>query len=203
MVTARVLVIGMVGCGLVGAVSRASEQAAQADKPSSAPAKAESNQPKVDAKAPLEVQETKWPNGNPQSRTEGKKDEDGEFVRHGIATVWYENGQKKSEQHFVDDVPHGPRLTWYIDGRKWTEGHYVDGLEDGTWRAWLADGTPQTEWTMQRGVWHGMYTEWHPNGKKRMEVEFVRGKRQGPMTTWDDQGVVALTSDFVDGIEQP
>jgi antitoxin component YwqK of YwqJK toxin-antitoxin module len=215
MVKARVLVIGMVGCGLIGAATRASEQAAQADKPSAthAKAKAEPEQPKVDAKADppssvgssdaLEVQETKWPNGNPQSRIEGKKDEDGEFVRHGVSTVWYENGQKKSEQHFVNDVPNGPRLTWYIDGRKWTEGQYVDGLEDGVWRAWLADGTPQTEWTMRRGVWHGMYTEWHPNGKKRMQVEFVQGKRQGPMTTWDDQGVVVLTTDFVDGVEQP
>ena len=201
--TARALVIGMVVCGLVSMATRASGQAAQSDKPSQTPAGAESSQPKVDANASVEVQETKWPNGNPKSRTEGKKDKDGEFVRHGIATVWYENGQKKSEQHFVDGVPHGPRLTWYIDGRKWTEGRYVDGLEDGTWRTWLADGTPQTEWTMQRGVWHGVYTEWHPNGKKRLEVEFVRGKRQGPMTTWDDQGVVVLTTDYVDGIEQP
>ena len=203
MVTARVLVIGFMGCSLFCVAIKASEQAAQADKPTATPPAGESNKPKADAKTPLEIQETKWPNGNPQSRIEGKKDEDGEFVRHGVSTVWYETGQKKSEQHFADDVPHGLRLTWYIDGRKWTEGQYVDGLEDGTWRTWLPDGTPQTEWTMQRGVWHGLYTEWHPNGKKRMEVEFVKGKRQGPMTLWDEQGVVVLTSDFVDGVEQP
>jgi len=208
---------------LLGATTSATSQTGPPDKPSATPPKAVSDKPKADAKADppgpslhgrlvqpsvgssdaVEVEETKWPNGNPQSRIEGKKDEDGEFIRHGVSTVWYENGQKKSEQHFVDDVPHGPRLTWYIDGRQWTEGHYVDGLEDGVWRAWMPDGTPQTEWTMQRGVWHGVYTEWHPNGKKRMEVEFVKGKRQGPMTMWDDQGVVMLTTDFVDGVEQP
>jgi len=203
MIAARALVIGMVGCGLVGVATRASDQAGQPDKPSATPAKTETNQPKVDTNARLELKESKWPNGNAQSRIEGKKDTDGEFVRHGVATVWYENGQKKSEQHFVDGEPHGPRLTWYIEGRKWTEGSFVNGLEDGVWRAWLADGTPQTEWTMQRGVWHGIYTEWHPNGKKKMEVEFVQGKRQGPMTMWDDQGVVVLTTDYVDGVEQP
>ena len=197
------LFIGIVSCGLVGAVSAARGQTAPSDKPTSAPPTVEPEEPKTETKAAVEVRETKWPNGNPQSRIEGKKDADGEFVRHGVSTVWYENGQKKSEQHFVDDVPHGPRLTWYIDGRKWTEGQYVDGLEDGTWRTWMSDGTPQSEWTMQRGVWHGMYMEWHPNGKKRMEVEFVRGMRQGPMTNWDDQGVVVLTTDYVDGVEQP
>jgi antitoxin component YwqK of YwqJK toxin-antitoxin module len=201
MVVVRVLVIGSAGCGLVGLTARASEQAGPADKPTAKAAEAGSNQAKVEA--PVEVVETKWPNGNPQSRTEGKKDEDGEFIRHGTATVWYENGQKKSEQQFADGEPHGPRSTWYIEGRKWTEGSYANGLEDGTWRAWYPDGTPQNEWTMVRGVWHGVYSEWHPNGKKRMEVEFVKGKRQGPMTVSDDQGVVMLTTDYVDGIEQP
>ena len=199
----RVLVIWIAGCGLVGVATGASYQAAQSEKPSATPPKTDSDKPKAETKDTVEVQETKWPNGSPQSRIEGKKDEDGEFFRHGVSTVWYENGQKKSEQHFVDGVPHGPRLTWYIEGRKWTEGQYVDGLEDGIWRAWLADGTPQTKWTMQRGVWHGIYTEWQPNGKKRLEVEFVKGKRQGPLTMWDEQGVVVLTSDYVDGIEQP
>ena len=196
MITVRMLVIVTVGCGLFGMTTNALGQDAPSDKPPSATLpKAEPDQPKADAKAAVEVEETKWPNGNPQNRIDGKKDEDGEFIRHGVSKVWYETGQMKSEQHFVDDVPHGPRVTWYIEGRKWTEGYYADGLEDGTWRTWLADGTPQTEWTMQRGVWHGVYTEWQPNGKKRMEVEFVKGKRQGPMTMWDEQGVVMLTSD--------
>lgn len=203
MVSKPVFVIGILGCGLVGLGTKASGQTTPTDKPAAAPVEAGSKQEKVETKTPVEIQETKWPNGNPQSRIEGKRDEDGEFVRHGFATVWYENGQKKSEQQFVDDEPHGPRTTWYIEGRKWTEAHYVRGLEDGTWRAWFPDGTPQTEWTMERGVWHGVYAEWHPNGKKRMEVEFVKGKRQGPMTMWDDQGVVVLTTDYVDGIEQP
>jgi len=203
MVAARILVSSIVGCCWVGLAARASDQAGQPDKPSVKPVETGSKQEKVETKPSVEVKETKWPNGNPQSRVEGKKDEDGEFIRHGLANEWYENGQKKSEQQFVDDEPDGPRATWYIEGRKWTEGRYVNGLEDGTWRTWFQDGTPQTEWTMERGVWHGVYTEWHPNGMKRMEVEFVKGKRQGPMTMWDDQGVVMLTTDFVDGIEQP
>ena len=103
---------------LLGATTSASSQIGQPDKPSATPPKADSDKPKVETKAALEIQETKWPNGNPQNRIEGKKDEDSEFVRHGVSTVWYETGPKKSEQHFADDVPHGPRLTWYIDGRK-------------------------------------------------------------------------------------
>ncbi len=178
---------------------RVSAQSPPAEKP---PAAGEAKQPKVDAKA-AEVRETKWDNGTPKSRVEGRLGDDGEFIRHGVTTMWYENGAKRSEQHFADGEPHGPSVTWTVDGRKVSEGQYVNGLEDGTWRTWFPEGTQQTEWTMERGVWQGIYKEWHPNGKQRMQVEFVKGKRQGPMTVWDDQGVVSLKSDFVDGVEQP
>ena len=204
MFTARMAVSWIVGFCLVGcSTTGPSNEAGPSEGAANAVSNDGSQQVGIAPKDPVEVEESKWPNGNPKSRTEGYKDPDGNFVRHGVSTVWYENAQKKSEQHFVDGVPHGPRKTWYIEGRPWTDGRYVNGLEDGTWRTWFPDGTPQTEWTMQRGVWHGVYSEWHTNGKKRLEVEFVRGKRQGPLTTWDDQGVVVLTSDYVDGIEQP
>jgi antitoxin component YwqK of YwqJK toxin-antitoxin module len=204
MIRSRIFWAGVLGCGLAGCVRTGQpDKAAPSDNPSAERSPAGATPVKVDSDGPVEVQETKWPNGNLKTRTEGKKDADGNFIRHGTSTVWYENGQKKSEQRFTDGVPNGPRNTWYIEGRKWTEGEYVDGLEDGTWRAWYPDGTPQTEWTMARGVWHGLYTEWHTNGKKRIEVEFVQGKRQGPVTTWDEQGVVVFRSDYVDGVEQP
>lgn len=152
---------------------------------------------------PIIVEEQKFENGNLKSRFEGYRDADGNLVRHGLSAVWYENGDKRSEQRFLHGEPHGPRDTWRTGGRPWTHGEYAEGIENGIWRNYYNDGTPQTEWVMDKGAWNGKYTEYHPNGKRRFEVEFVKGKRQGPSRLFDEQGVVMQEGDFVDGIEQP
>ena len=152
---------------------------------------------------PIVVEEQKHENGNKKARFEGYKDSDGNLVRHGVSTVWYENGDKKSEQYFAHGIPNGSRQTWYAGGRPWTQGQYTNGIEDGKWSNYHNDGTLQTEWTMNKGAWHGIFTEYHPNGKKRLEVEFVKGKRQGPSHLYDEQGVTILETDYVDGVEQP
>lgn len=162
-----------------------------------------SNRPEDPPKGAIVVEETKHENANLKSRSEGYKDSDGNLIRHGVSTIWYENGDKKSEQQFSHGVPHGPRKTWYTGGRPWSQGAYDHGAEDGTWSDYAGDGTMQTEWHMKKGAWHGIYTQFHPNGKKRLEVEFVEGKRQGPSRMYDEQGVLALETDYVDGVEQP
>ncbi len=149
------------------------------------------------------VHEEKWPNDTPRLQTEGYWDEDGNFVRHGLTTAWYESGLVNSKVHWRHGVPHGDRTTWYFDGQIWAVGHYDDGLEDGTWTRWHQTGAKHSEWTMNRGAWNGVYTEWHENGKMRMQVEFINGLRQGPMNMWDEQGVLTQTADFVDNVEQP
>ena len=156
-----------------------------------------------EADPPTEVLEEHRPNGKFQSRSEGKRDAEGEFIRHGVTTHWYDNGQMKSEASWRQGVQHGPRRTWYDDGKPWTEANYTQGLEDGTWVAWHVNGAKHREWHMVRGRFHGLFTEWHANGKKRSEVEYVDGKRQGPMTVWDEDGAVIFRGDFVDGVEQP
>lgn len=152
---------------------------------------------------PPEIQEEHWDNGVVKRSSEGKLGPDGEFIRHGITTTFYESGQLKSKTYWADNKPHGPRTTWYLQGQIWSNGAYVNGREDGTWTRWHQTGEKHAEWHMRNGVWNGTYTEWHSNGLKRLEVEFVNGLRQGPQLLWDEQGVLMSKSDYVDGVEQP
>jgi len=46
---------------------------------------------------------------------------------HGLATEWYENGQKKAEGNYVDGKKHGLTTMWYENGQKQAEVNYVDG----------------------------------------------------------------------------
>jgi len=151
----------------------------------------------------IEVKENRWPSGALASRIEGYVDEDGKFIKHGIAAEWYENDQPKMEIHWKDGVQHGPRLTWHENGQIWGKGAYVNGIEDGTWSAWMPSGFKSVEWTMRMGAFHGMYTEWHTNGEKRREFEYINGQKQGPVTYWDDEGNVVSKGEYVNDVLQP
>ncbi len=151
----------------------------------------------------IEVYEEKWPEGGLKLQVEGWEDDEGNFIRHGRTTMYWENGRKKSEVHYVDGAPHGPRTAWYNSGQIWSSGEYVDGKEDGTWTVWFPDGRKAQELRFDHGKYHGLHTEWHPNGQKRTEVEYVDGKQQGTLTFWDEQGKIVRRVEFVNGVEQP
>lgn len=151
----------------------------------------------------IEVQETRWPGGNHETQTEGYKDKEGHFIRHGVRLAWYDSGQQWREIYFADGVKHGLRTVWYETGQMWSQGQYVHGREDGVWTIWWANGFKQREFHIILGKWHGTVTEWHQNGEKKIQFEYRDGRKQGPFTIWDEQGNVFRIGTYVDDVEQP
>lgn len=131
------------------------------------------------------------------------RDDNDNFVAHGLLTNYWDDGPKKSQVRYVNGVLHGPRTAWYRNGQIWSDGQHVDGREDGVWTVWFPDGRKAQEFHFDHGAWHGLYTEWHTSGKKKREIEYVWGIKQGPMTIWDEQGNVARQIDYVDDEPQP
>lgn len=159
--------------------------------------------PDAPAPGPIEVREEEYESGAVAQRVEGYVGADGELVPHGVTTIWYEDGVKKSELGYAHGTRHGARTTWYPTGQLWAQGAYVNGLEDGTWTAWWHNGFRQREWHMVHGMWDGPFIEWHGNGEKKQEFEYVNGLRQGPILVWDDRGTLVYESEYVDDIKQP
>lgn len=151
----------------------------------------------------VEVIGEDYAEGKPQYREEVVSDEEGNDVRHGVSTIWWESGGKKLELHYVCGLKHGPKRTWYEDGAPWGSGGFYNGKDHGTWITWGPDGTKTRQYHLIEGKWHGFFTIWYPNGQKKMEVEFVDGRQQGLMTLWDDQGNTLRTTEYTDGHEQP
>jgi len=201
------LVVLITGCNAPGRKGGPSDEA---PSPPSANTSSEDKQPSkvatgIDrpAPGPIEVREKEYDNGMVALREEGYVDADGNFVRHGLVTAWFEDGAKKSEIQYAHGKQHGTRITLYPTGQMWGRGQYVDGLEHGTWTAWWANGFRQREWHMDHGTWHGPFIEWHDNGEKKMEFEYVNGLKQGTMKIWDPQGTLVHESEYVDDLEQP
>lgn len=101
-----------------------------------------------------------------RARRQVKLDADGNYVKHGKAVAWYENGQKAGEMAFQNDKPHGKTHAWYETGKKKWVGESKDGLAVGTW------------------------TEWHENGQKQAEGDYLEGERHGDWTFWEQTGEV-------------
>jgi hypothetical protein len=54
------------------------------------------------------------------------------LIRHGVWVEWYENGNMKQLETFVEGKKNGPRITWYDNGiRKSYEEFRDDRLQSG------------------------------------------------------------------------
>ncbi len=51
-------------------------------------------------------------------------------VKDGSETIWFSNGNIKSESHFVNSIPDGVETIWSEDGKKASERFYKNGLLD-------------------------------------------------------------------------
>ena len=152
----------------------------------------------------VEVLGEDYADGRPAYREEVVTDDEGDYVRHGVYTVWWEaGGGKKLELNYVCGLKHGPKRTWYQDGATWGSGGFYNGKDHGTWITREPDGVKIRQYHLIEGKWHGFFTIWYPNGQKKMEVEFVDGRQQGLMTLWDDEGNTLRKVEYADGHEQP
>ncbi|MDR1460012.1 MAG: hypothetical protein LBI60_07335 [Bacteroidales bacterium] len=53
--------------------------------------------------------------------------------RNGVWTSWYENGQKNSEQNYIDGKEDGKYRVWYPNGNPYIQGEYKMGMKIGMW----------------------------------------------------------------------
>jgi hypothetical protein len=112
-----------------------------------------------------------------RARREVKLDTDGNYVKHGKAVAWYENGQKAGEMAFVNDKPHGTTHAWYESGKKKWVGESKDGLAVGVWTEWYENGQKQAEGAYMEGERHGNWTFWEQDGQIVEVVEYRGGKK--------------------------
>jgi len=78
-----------------------------------------------------ELREEKYTNGTIKERGYVKQDAEKNYVKVGVWTKWYENGQKKSEGPYADGKKAGVWIEWHENGQKASEGPYADDKQVG------------------------------------------------------------------------
>jgi antitoxin component YwqK of YwqJK toxin-antitoxin module len=174
------------------------------------------------------TQEMRWPNGRLQAQREVIRNASGDFIPHGRATSWHENGQMKWQGSYQNGMQVGTWKQWYESGQQEGEG---DCREDGTafevhwhlngqkksegggkylkehrrwgkhdkWTTWNEHGQ-KAEMHFRDNELHGKITMWHPNGQKKIDAEYVNGKMHGLTTTWDPDGNIVAEEYYIDGV---
>lgn len=118
----------------------------------------------------------------------------------GVVLAKYPNGQKKSEENYINGKREGPYTQWHLNGQKASEQNYINGLEEGLGTAWHENGQKRIEGNFVNGKKEGVSTEWYKNGQKRIEGNFVNGKKEGLWTAYEN-GKKSIEATFVNGEE--
>jgi antitoxin component YwqK of YwqJK toxin-antitoxin module len=148
-----------------------------------------------------EVKREYWDNGKLKS----------EVPHNGLATFWYESGEKEREVPIKNGKSEGLSTTWTRSGKKRWENqykngqldglsidflknkhstHYKNGEKDGLETWWfIPDKQKSVENHYKNGQIDGRQTAWRKTGKKQYVFNYKNGKYEGPQTFWYESGV--------------
>lgn len=73
----------------------------------------------------------------------------------GLHTGYWENGQKKYEYSFVNDLYAGTQYEWYPTGQVFSKKAYKEGHENGLQQVWTPDGKLKSNYEARNGRNYG------------------------------------------------
>ena len=86
------------------------------------------------------------------------------------STLWYENGQKKSESHSKDGRLNGKWTIWFENGQKVVETNFIDNNYDGKHTEWYENGQIKIEGFNENGKSVGWWRFWLEDG----QIDYVK-----------------------------
>ena len=89
--------------------------------------------------------------------------------------LYYENGNKKMEGAFSNNVRDGKWIAWYDDGVVWSVGYYINGKRSGSSNVY------------------------YPNGQTRYEKNYVNDTAQGVWMFYDETGEPIGRAEYKNG----
>jgi len=119
-------------------------------------------------------------------------------LQHGLATRWWENGQKEGEVNYKDGKLDGIYTRWYENGQKWREGNYKDEKKEGLFTDWYENGQKWAERNYKDGKIISAVA-WKPNGEKCPVTNVKDGN--GVCVTHNQDGTERYRVTYKDGEE--
>jgi antitoxin component YwqK of YwqJK toxin-antitoxin module len=147
-----------------------------------------------------EVENEKYPSGNPRLTRGVRVMSDGSKVNHGHYVAYYENAQKSEEGDYVDGKQDGKWTYWFSNGRVCKEEQHRNGKLDGRWTQYREDGTKEREVGYVAGQREGQWTYYDPTGARPLRVESYKNNMPDGLTVYyDESGAKLRDARFKEG----
>lgn len=122
--------------------------------------------------------------------------------KNGLQVEFWEDGTKRNEKQYLDDLPIGVEVGYSVNGIKTSEVPYRNGVKHGMAIENFEDGSPLNRVHWVDGKKEGKELRFQKNGNKLREKNYVNGKVQGNMTIYSEDGSKESEYFFDNGILQ-
>jgi len=119
----------------------------------------------------------------------------------GKAVETYKNGNKKSEENFVNGLKDGFVKTWFENGKIESQKPYKANKLEGTVIAWYPNGIVERKVEFSNDKKQGSFQTFHENGKPKELGQFANGLKTGIYKSWFENGQIESEATFVNGKE--
>ncbi len=96
----------------------------------------------------------------------------------------------------IHDSKEGSVVTWYDNGVKKSEFYYTNDLLDGVQREWTSNDKLISEINYSNGVLNGLYQTWYDNYQPKEYLYYNNGKPFGDHNLWYEDGRIKLQEGF-------
>ena len=118
----------------------------------------------------------------------------------GIWFDWYDSGQIKNRQIYVNGQRDGIYTSYQEEGDKRSEGKYENDKQVGIWLEWFTGGEKYSEEYFVNGKRHGKSIHWSYDGNILRVGFYKNGYMDGIWTYLNPNGIGKTLNKFVDGM---
>lgn len=156
----------------------------------------------------------RYPNGAVRLVRHVVQDERGNYLNHGLWTLYEDNGVVIAEGQFERGAMHGAWRRVFQAGqgemfrgplyKKFSppftaEATFDHGLLSGPWTVHDAEGRQASSWQFERGQRHGLCQWWFANGQLWREANYQNGRLDGAVRQWTADGELEVETAYVGG----
>ncbi|MBO0952356.1 hypothetical protein J2I46_27485 [Fibrella sp. HMF5405] len=88
----------------------------------------------------------------------------------------------------LDGRENGVATGWYNTGEKLLVRLFIDGKKEGQFRQWWPNGKLRYAFQYKDDEYDGLQRVYFPTGKKREESTYLAGEQEGPQRVWNESG---------------
>ncbi len=122
-----------------------------------------------------------------------------DVVFTGVAITKHQNGQRLTEEPFVDGRRHGTLRRWFADGQLAFSSVYVDGRREGETQSWWQNGHRRSQSFYVDDQPHGAALSWYRSGEKSKRYNYVAGQPVGLQQGWRKNGKLYTNFEYRNG----